>query len=83
MNLIKSFLGIKQEIYPPLSQPQTLSDFTSVGEQKLEFFYIKQPLLFFSIFKKCITIQSTSPTKGSHYDRLLSKRRAAQWAALL
>jgi hypothetical protein len=28
MNLIKSFLGIKQEIYPPLSQPQILIDFT-------------------------------------------------------
>ena len=80
---IESVLAIRQAIHQKQSQHQTLSDFTRVGEKKIEFFHTKQPLLFFSIFKNPITIQSISPTKGSHYDRLISKRRAAQWAALL
>jgi hypothetical protein len=80
---IESVLVIRQAIHQKQSQHQPLSDFTRVGGEKLEFSYIKQALLVFSIFKNFITIQSTRPKKRSHYDRLLSKSRAAQWAALL
>jgi hypothetical protein len=61
---IKSDLAIGQEINSKISLHQIFIDFIRGITERPKKFNAIQSLLFFSIFKKIITIQSTNPTKG-------------------